>query len=234
MPLEAATYISDLVSTNPDADDKVALGDDHIRLIKATLGLTFVNLAGEMRASHTNLNYLTGVSEDVQAKLDAISATLIVMSNAIGDATGNILGLAASIAQLNTDVGALEASVSALNTRAGTISAMAAANSASIADIRGTDLDDKRYTAFKMGGSATLWGQPSGWTAARTGSGDYVVTTDYSASLNENFIFVTCWGNGSYRANANHGLGNDINIYTRGTLGTAADIATNVMVVRNP
>jgi hypothetical protein len=41
MALESATYISDLVSTNPTLGDPVAQGDDQLRLIKGTLQTTF-------------------------------------------------------------------------------------------------------------------------------------------------------------------------------------------------
>lgn len=41
--LEAATYISDLVPTNPAASDPKAQGDDHLRLIKAALQASFPN-----------------------------------------------------------------------------------------------------------------------------------------------------------------------------------------------
>ncbi len=41
MGLESATYIQDLVTTNPSGGDQKAQGDDHIRLIKAVLKNTF-------------------------------------------------------------------------------------------------------------------------------------------------------------------------------------------------
>ena len=41
MALETATYIDDLVATNPTASDNVSEGDDHIRLIKAAIKTTF-------------------------------------------------------------------------------------------------------------------------------------------------------------------------------------------------
>lgn len=41
MGLEAATYIQDLVVTNPSGGDQKAQGDDHIRLIKSVLKNTF-------------------------------------------------------------------------------------------------------------------------------------------------------------------------------------------------
>jgi len=58
MALETATYIDDLVSTNPTATDTVAQADDHIRLIKAALQATFPNITGAMTATHTVLNGL--------------------------------------------------------------------------------------------------------------------------------------------------------------------------------
>lgn len=41
MPLEVATFISDLVTTNPATSDQVSQGDDHIRQLKSTLQNTF-------------------------------------------------------------------------------------------------------------------------------------------------------------------------------------------------
>lgn len=41
MGVEVATYIGDLVSTNPGSGDLVSQGDDHLRLVKAVLQNTF-------------------------------------------------------------------------------------------------------------------------------------------------------------------------------------------------
>lgn len=46
MGLESATYVSDLVATNPVVGDNVAEGDDHLRLIKAVLQATFPVASG--------------------------------------------------------------------------------------------------------------------------------------------------------------------------------------------
>lgn len=43
MPLETATYISDLVTSNPAASDALSTADDHLRLIKGALKATFPN-----------------------------------------------------------------------------------------------------------------------------------------------------------------------------------------------
>jgi hypothetical protein len=59
MPLESASYINGLVSSNPAGTDSEGQGDDHLRLIKATLLATFPNLTGPMTATQATLNMLT-------------------------------------------------------------------------------------------------------------------------------------------------------------------------------
>src|SRR6266540_3610931 len=43
MPLEAASFISGLVATNPPSGDLTSQGDDHIRLVKSVLQATLPN-----------------------------------------------------------------------------------------------------------------------------------------------------------------------------------------------
>jgi len=69
--LESATYISDLVSTNPTGADSRATADDHIRLVKSTIKATFPNVAGAVSATHAQLSYVTGVTSAIQTQLDA-------------------------------------------------------------------------------------------------------------------------------------------------------------------
>jgi|SRR5688500_7594228 len=60
MGLEAATYVSNLVTTNPvGGSDPKSQGDDHIRLIKTVLRNSFPNISGAMTATHTELNDIT-------------------------------------------------------------------------------------------------------------------------------------------------------------------------------
>jgi hypothetical protein len=64
VPLETASVISDLVSSNPAASDPLAGADDHIRLIKATVKNTFPNVTGQVTASHADLNSVkTGITK---------------------------------------------------------------------------------------------------------------------------------------------------------------------------
>lgn len=74
MALESATYISDLVSTNPVGGDNVSVGDDHIRLLKSTVKATFPNVSGAVTPTHTELNYVDGVTSAIQTQLNTIGA----------------------------------------------------------------------------------------------------------------------------------------------------------------
>jgi microcystin-dependent protein len=56
MPLEAATYIDDLVATNPAASDGLSQADDHLRLIKSTLQATFPSVTGPVTLTQGALN----------------------------------------------------------------------------------------------------------------------------------------------------------------------------------
>src|SRR5690606_4837864 len=63
MPLESATYISDLDPSNPvGSSDLVSSLDDHMRLVKATLQTTFPGITGAVTATHVELNHLDGVT----------------------------------------------------------------------------------------------------------------------------------------------------------------------------
>lgn len=61
MGLEVATFISQLVAANPvGASDPKSQGDDHLRLLKATLLATFPAITGAVTSTHTELNQLHG------------------------------------------------------------------------------------------------------------------------------------------------------------------------------
>ena len=56
MGIEAATYINQLVNSNPLGTDKRTTADDHIRLIKTTLNNSLPNVGGAVTASHGRMN----------------------------------------------------------------------------------------------------------------------------------------------------------------------------------
>ena len=62
MALESATYISELVDTNPVASDPVGQGDDHLKMIKTVLKTQFSGLAGTtaITTDEAEMNLLDG------------------------------------------------------------------------------------------------------------------------------------------------------------------------------
>ncbi len=74
MTVESATYINTLNATYPAGTDAKSEGDDHLRLIKSVLKATFPNVAGAVAPTHTELNYVDGVTSAIQTQLDSITA----------------------------------------------------------------------------------------------------------------------------------------------------------------
>ena len=72
MALESGTYINSLNASNPVATDGLAQADDHLRLIKSTVKATFPNVSGAVTATHTELNYVDGVTSNIQTQLDSL------------------------------------------------------------------------------------------------------------------------------------------------------------------
>lgn len=71
MALESpVNYISDLVSTNPVSADPKSEGDDHIRNIKTAVKASFPNVSGAVTPTHTELNYVDGVTSAIQTQID--------------------------------------------------------------------------------------------------------------------------------------------------------------------
>lgn len=56
MTVESASYVADLVSTNPSSTDFIYEGDDHLRLIKAAVKASFPNISGAVTLTHTAIN----------------------------------------------------------------------------------------------------------------------------------------------------------------------------------
>ena len=74
MTVETALYPAQLNTTLPTSSDFVSEGDDHLRLLKTVVKTTFPNVAGAVSASQVELNYVTGVTSDIQAQLNSKGA----------------------------------------------------------------------------------------------------------------------------------------------------------------
>ena len=78
MAKETATYISQLVATNPVASDSVSVGDDHLRMLKTVLKTQFSGLTGTtaVASSEAELNILDGVTATA-AELNYLDITTL-------------------------------------------------------------------------------------------------------------------------------------------------------------
>jgi len=78
MAKETATYISQLVATNPVASDSVSVGDDHLRMLKTVLKTQFSGLTGTtaISSSEAELNILDGVTATA-AELNYLDITTL-------------------------------------------------------------------------------------------------------------------------------------------------------------
>lgn len=75
MAVDTAAYIGSFDTTKPTASDPKAEGDDNLRHIKATVKASFPNVTGAVTPTHTELNYLAGVTSGVQTQLNTLTGT---------------------------------------------------------------------------------------------------------------------------------------------------------------
>jgi hypothetical protein len=80
MPLESSTSLASLNSLWPLGSDGKSQGDDHLRLLKSVLKTQFPGAGGigfstPIIATEVEINRLTGVTVNIQAKFDLIDAT---------------------------------------------------------------------------------------------------------------------------------------------------------------
>jgi hypothetical protein len=65
MGLEVASFIHELNPANPLGSDAKSQGDDHIRLTKFCVQNTFINVDGQVTATHGDLNKTANISNGV-------------------------------------------------------------------------------------------------------------------------------------------------------------------------
>ena len=102
MALESSTYIDGLIASNPTSSDNVGDGDNHIRLLKSTIKLTFPNLTGAVTGTHTAINAAVSLTN---ASTDLNTASTLIKRDGSGNfaagtitaaLTGNVTGNAST------------------------------------------------------------------------------------------------------------------------------------------
>ena len=95
MPVESATYISQLVPSNPVLTDGVFQGLNHIQLLKAVLQATFPNFSGPVNATPNQINA-------IEALFGASPGATLTLSPGSGQ-PGITIGTTSAGAYLNTN-----------------------------------------------------------------------------------------------------------------------------------
>lgn len=76
MPLESASFISQLNTANPTAADPKSEGDDQIRLVKSVLKAQFPNFtAAAVTPTVAELNHVAGATSPLQTQINTLSGT---------------------------------------------------------------------------------------------------------------------------------------------------------------
>ena len=78
MPVETASYISQLVPTQPQGGESISEGDDHIRVIKTAVQNSLPNVSGQVTATHEDLNKVPSLVTDVaqiKTEVEALDKT---------------------------------------------------------------------------------------------------------------------------------------------------------------
>ena len=91
MSTEAATFISDLDSTNPSGTQGAGFGDDHLRMLKAVLQASFPNITGAVTLTQSQINALG--SANITAGTGISATGKIVTGQTVALDTGSALNV---------------------------------------------------------------------------------------------------------------------------------------------
>ena len=198
MTVETALYPPSLNTAWPQNADLISEGDDHIKLIKTVVKTTFPALTGAVSATHTELNYVAGVTSAIQTQLNAralkagdtytgahnfTGATLTTATPAVGNSTT----LAATTAYVQGEFaakftglsGAVTATTTELNYSVGVTSGIQAQINAKGAITGQTWTGTHNFT----GSTVTVPTQTVGDSSTKAASTAFVSATAFSYAL---------------------------------------------------
>jgi len=160
MPLEVASYINGLVSTNPVSTDGLSGADDHLRLIKGTILNTFPNIAHAVTADHTEINVLDGITTST-AELNILTgatlntAELNVLTGVTGVTSTEINYLANVTSDIQTQLSGINTSL--INDSAPQLAADLDTNGSAVTFGNWSiEIDGSNYLTFSYSGNVKL------------------------------------------------------------------------------
>jgi hypothetical protein len=136
--LETASYVANLVTSNPDGGDQRSTADDHLRLIKAVLVRTFPKIDSAVSLSAAQVHYLNDLSASVQLQINQLRDGTATANNAINSRYATSASNAVIAATATLALTANSASFATLAGTAAVATLAITANSASFATFAGT------------------------------------------------------------------------------------------------
>lgn len=151
MAVDSATHIASLNAALPTGSDQIAEADNNFRHIKTVLVTDFPNIAGPVTATHTELNYVDGVTSAIQPQIDSkapsASPTFTGTPTAPTAAVGTNTTQIATMAALQAGIATVAPSTDALT--------LSVSNSAAVSLVSGQQ-DVATYS-----GGAVTWTLPA-------------------------------------------------------------------------
>jgi hypothetical protein len=190
MSLETASYVANLVQTNPDGGDQRSTADDHIRLIKAALKRTFPQLDAAVSLSSVQFAFVNDVTQSVQLQLNNLRDGSATANAAVNSRYANSASLALYANSASFALIAATANSASYATLAGQASSAsyatlaATANSASYAALAGNAnyANSASYAAI-AGTAATATTATTATSATTAGSATTATTASNANAL---------------------------------------------------
>jgi hypothetical protein len=212
MGLESATYIDDLVATNPVHTDVISQADSHIRLLKSVLQATFPNITGPVTATEAEINAGASSGADIIAlqtdKLNNTTDTLTGDLTITGDVEADNAVLGGDLTAAGTIAAPTVAGVSVTATGALTGDSVVSASTVTGASFRssGTGVVEQPFRSTQLGGAT----DQKTWTwGAQASDGSFAIRTADDAYTSFGTAFKASRGT-TYTVGA-------IGLYTAGT-----------------
>lgn len=161
MAVDSATHIASFDTAKPSGSDPRSELDNNIRHVKSVLLTDFPNIAGAVTASHTELNYVDGVTSNIQTQLDTKGAHAGQTWTGTQNFTGATVTVATKSGSYNGTEAAngamVQAAVAAVNAATGNL--VRTTNSSASITLAAGQMVASTYTG---GAVAVTWPTPSG------------------------------------------------------------------------
>lgn len=233
MALETATYISQLVSSNPTATDPVGQGDDHLRLIKAALQATLPNwTAAALNSTQAQIDNATAVAAGTNAGVMNAGTVGAPGLAVAGSLTTGLFSDTANTLSIGT-AGAKALQVNA--DQSVTFEGNTTTVGSQVVDGNSTISGNLTVTGAITGGGAVLVGEPRMWLSDTLPSGGFGWLNGQAISRTLYPVLFALWGTtyGTGNGTTTFNVPNMQGVVPIGKNGMGGATAANLVTLTN-